>query len=1361
MSETLTSDNPYDFGTPEWQQFEQGKRTIGKGIITSLSAAPGALAGLVVPDPKTGIPLTGAMAQLYGFGDLVSRAFTRNDPRTSVNGITPSEDETALLNETLTGKPTPDNVIAKPYDGVGLPFAHSVENALHRVEKRGMELLPPIHPDNAGERIGQEAVRAAASMGVPLPGKWLTNLPTATKAAVNLLNPAASGHLTPTLFGGGIGTVVGAAQEADNAATPTPNLAPTVTQTSIGPATNTPSLQPTNGFNIDLSKVNLNDELDQIIHASPDSHLTWKDAAIGAATLGAIVLGHKIATHTMGSAVEAARRVAYESNTAYRDHQAGRLAGTIGPGTPAPEVPLPPRNVSPVVPDSVAQTSLKARTAAVDENSGINAFNNFHTPNENVAQDLRAQWGTLGNKGYVNERIKHIAETGFDPTSGVSMPSHTDAAMRISKFDDVKKKLLNDAEYSADELDNRTRLQNNQGAVGLANPSGTRVAFSDYTDAQLRKFVADGYADPDVAFELHENTIRNARMVDLLKGSGLIDAQTAATLKTLHPNYLPTADLAGIIENPLKARDLTIHSGVDSSVIPSWELRKQHFESIIRAREHNIVLSNTVQNALDSQARNPRLPKMFEPSLDTSGPTPKYVQKDGSIGYRVNGELRWVNVNNSGLRLALSHTPAMSSELIKAAAIISNISRSGTTQALAALLGIPFSAKNAIRMTTRMGIARPQGTYSGYLDRTLQQATGGRVGLPGGLDPTMYTAPFVGTAQNLYGLQVHALSNLLRGGADNPFNRVLRSMFGDTAIDAQSQRIMHAYERSTRGQMVAAGATNSTGLSAAEVPTAQLAARNQIASPLNATAPELYMIHGPTGEAGAKFVRLNNMFHELLNAVGESTHTFYFGLNKNNPALVQKYGYEGAQRMNAFNTRQLGGDVGQRGNSSLLRDYGSISKYTNVMIQDWANLTDAMAKAPFQTALNYFTTVGVLALASIYTAMLHGPEAINHLFNELSNDQRAANIHFYIPGQAPEDSPTMPISQTDRFGVTPVLQLFADISNLQAHGTNDPYYEWFKNGLEDLFAKHITEATLDSSMAGLKSATEIPLPDALQTGIAATGNRGVFNPIDMLAPSDKPIGQRLTVPLGGGAPQLPGFTNDRDVNAGAVTGSMFWNVIGAVLGAAGSAVHQSIQLTANRYEATHDPMEALAAFGNSYKARLQSSLPIGRGVLWSAPEQLSLRSPLAESVNHAAEVYRPLISAKSDMTNEGLTRRKGMVVDTPVNGEQKLPTDPIMLNLYLTASKQASQLLTTKNAPIKEADDWKKMIGALANSGRTQEEIIALRNQYTRELHTSLERAADQINDGNLALSKIVGKPIDIRKIDWHKGPEQFTDPPH
>lgn len=1317
----------------EWRTFMQG----GKSALTSLSAAPAALTSLVVPDPKTGIPLTGLGSQVYNFADTVLHALTKTNPAVGV-GVTPSQDETANLNEALLGKRAPEPVTSlKPYEGVGLPYTKEVGDAEHRVKELGKELLPPIPPTNEFERVGQGVVESAAGMGVPLPAALLGKLPAAARVAESFINP--TGPVVRGLGGviGGTEAIAHPAQEPLTfAQIMAPDAAP-VDNTQLPVPPIPPAQPPEQGLRLaDLTPQP--NELDSIVHKEEQHTPTWGDLAVGLATVGAVVLGHKTLRATMGADIDAAAMARWESNTAYADHKAAMRAGTVGPGTPAPEVPLSPRVTSPLIPDALAQTSLKARNATIDSHAIVNDVNERYAPTQDMSDALRSQWGTSGNIQYVNERIKHIAETGHDSTSGVSMPSLKDQATRISTWDDATKKAYNDAVYSANELDNRTKLF----TPGQQAP---RVQFSDYSDAQLRKFVADGYADPNVAFELHQNQVHNVRMTELMQGRGLIDSTEAAKFIRDHPNYLPTADVRGIIDNPFKARDLTEHSGINSAYVPAWELKKQHFEAVIKEAEQNIPITNTVRNILDGQTSNPRAPKLVELLTE-----PK---QDGStIAFRENGQLRYAQINNSGLRLAMQQPAATQSLLIDAASKVSALARSGTTQAIAATMGSPFALKNALRMTSRMGIAHAPDTYTGYLDRALQQLNP-KLGLPGGADPTMYLAPFIGTVQNAYGMQAKAISEMLRGGASNPFNSVLRRALGDAAVDALSARVGVAYNRSIRGMMHEQGGANSTGLAAVETPTSQFGAREKVASPLNATVPELYMNYGKL--AAPNVVRLNNLFSELLNMVGESTHTFYYGLNRNNPALIAKHGVEGAERMNVFNTRQLGGDVGQHGANSLVRDYSAISKYTNVMLQDWANLTDAMAARPFQTTLNYITTMGIPAAASIYTAMLHGPDAINHLFNELSSDQKSAQFHFYVPGQPPENSPTIPVSQTDRFAIAPLLQMMFDIGNLQSHDPTDATWQWMQNGLEDLFSKHITEGTIQGAEAGLKSATEIPTPDALNAGFAVAGQRPIINPVDLVA-GKGPLGDRLHRPLGGDDPNLPGVAQEKDPNGDAVTASTWRNVMGAVLGAAGSAAHQSFQAARANYALHKDPVEALSTIADTFGNRLKQSVPVARGILWDAPEKLSMASPLAVSVREGINSLRPLIPVKSDIKNEGFTRTHGTPIEAGPLSQAKLPEDPTMLQAYIVAGRMASKMLGGKHSPEKEVSDFSKLIGVIPNSGKPEAQKLAEHNDLVRQRQLSLERAADMITDINTAVSRVIGKQVDVRKVDWHKGPEQF-----
>ena len=1344
---------------------------VQKGI-TALSVAPQAAAGLVVPDPQSGVPLAGVASNLYGFADLVARMGTGALASTVAPSAANPQD--SIVKQII------DETSAIYHRGIGLPGAETVAAAGERAKQSANEMLPALPANTADERIAQAVVRGGVEMGVGIPG--LARAPKLLQTAAHILAPGTAGGRAGAVangIGGTIGGLGATGAEFDDAAphddtaimSTFPGMSPTDTapqqQGGITPAASPSAPAPLPQATPDATLFDpvvssfptgapAPTEFDALVHASGDSHVSWAQLASYTGMAGGVILGHRFLSGVMRDSVTAAREARYNRGQALLDADAqGRLSGTIGPGTPQPEVPLPPQNASPLVPEALTALSNKMRGKVVNKNSPLDSVNDYYSGGRNtdMAENLRGQTGTLLNEGYVGQRIRTIAETGHDSHSGVSMPSPIDSWNRIGTWDAETKLRLSNAEYAADELDSRAIRARDMHAT--PQTAETRVGFGGYDDARLQQYVDAGYADPRVAFELQENTVRNARMAELLEGSGMIDSAAAAKFKNDHPNYLPTADTRGIIADPLSARDYTNMAGPDAAYVDSWELRRQHFESVIKSREQNIARANIVENALDFQRNNPQAPKMFVERTDAAG---NPVKGDTSVGYRVGGQLKWVDVNNSALRNMIDTPPAAQSAIIQAMSGVSAISRSGTTQALSSIGGSFFQVKNALRTNIRVGIAARPELYTGYLDRAVGKATGDMVRLHGGLDPTFFLNPVVGTAKNAYGGLLNGGLRLLDdSGPLNPFRATLKTAFGDEGYQAMIERMKIAYARSTRGRMEEAGALNAVGMGGNEIPTSQIASRTGQYSVLNATAPELFLDKGAFGGVKPTFVRLNNLLQEVTSWIGESAQTAHFALNENNATLARRFGADAGRQL-AFYTRQSAGDVGQKGASPIFRDYAAVSKYANVAVQDWANLTDAFGRAPGLTTMNIATVLGLPALATIYTAMLHGPDAINHLFNELTNDQRVANLHFYIPGQAPENSPSYPFSQNERVFLAPIVQLFADMANLQAHPGDDTY-QWFKHGLEDLFAKHITEGTIGGMERGLASATEVMVPDAMQVALAATsGKRMQVNPVDMIAGGDKPLDQRMMVPAQSvGAPRQANVASDDDINAGAITGKMFWNVFSAVFGAVGAGVHQDWQAATQNYALHHDIGDALTTAKESYFQRSEAAIPFLKGVVWNSPERLSTGTPLAESVRRATDAYRPLLTMHSDMANEGYTRRGGLELAPTPGSTPKVPTDPTMLQMSLVASKMGQKLLSGPGAPMQEVQDWQKVISALPSSGRPVAEIRELNNRYARAKEQALQKAAEFINDGNMMLSQIVGKQVDIRKIDWRKGPEQFN----
>lgn len=1348
-----------------------------------LSVAPSAAASLVVPDPRTHIPLTGAASNLYGFANMLTNLVSnaRPDPEPVTYGVP---------------------YVAPADTTVNLPFAHQVEQAGERVRAEADRLLPPAAPTDTAERVGQQAVRGAVEMATPLP--LASRLPTALQAVAHTLFPGTSA--AGAAIGAGLGATTGAvaqgAQEVIAATQPQADAPPKelwelpggvelnggaavtpVSQTTAStpaPSATTPAPQPPAalrsgqpmrelwefpGAPTDAAATS-SQELDAIAHRSGDTAVTWAQVATYGAAAAAMVLGHKALNLGMADRVSAARDRLYSRGLdAQNEAVAARAADNP---VPDPQVPLPPRNASAVVPEAAAQTSLRVREGVVNRTARLDSFNDYMASKrsdlspaqrQTLAESLRIDSGTLLNEGYVGSRTRTIAEQGFDKDTGVSIPFDATAYRRVASWTDAERQLFSEAEYARNEIDTRRR-----NARTLSQPEtdpAVRVQMSDMDNAQLQRIIDRANAVPHVAAELQTTAAHNARMTELMERHGLIDAGAAAAFRNDHPNYLPTVQDNGAIINPLSARDYTPFSGQEGVRVPSYELRKQHLETILKQAYENRARSNFILNAMEAQRLNPQMPRMFSESRNPV--TGEFVNKERSVGVRIGGELRWYDVNNEALRHILDRPATAQDAFVRMASNVASLSRSGTTQMLAMVGGQFFQVKNALYSTFRAPITANPAMYTGYLDKAASKLTGDRLRLRGGLDPTALLAPaVVGTAKNVYGGTLHGMLKVLHPeGPSNVFRSTLEQALGPVGYKALYDRMEIAYQRSAAGMMKEAGAANAVGSSFDRPASTQLAARENRYSVLNATAPELFQDQGWFGKNGAKFIRLNNLMQEVASWVGESAHTFHFDINRSNPNLVRKFGSaEKAEQAAAYYSRQLTGDIAQRGGNKLFRNYASMTKYVNAQVQDVANLTDAFAARPFQTAMNMATVVGFPVMASLYTAMLSGSDAVNHMFNEATSDQRASTLRFYLPGNLPENNPTIPLPPAlERAVVAPLMQGLLDLSNAMA-GPGDPSFDWFKSGLEDFFSRHITRGTEAAAAKGLGTATEILVPDFMQMAASVAGRKIQVNPVDLAR------GGQLTAPATSMQdPRQANVSNDRDPNAGVVTSSTFWNVVSALLGAVGAGVHADAVAGMQRWEATNDPMEGLAAATESYGQRASNSLPMFKGVLWNVPDRLGQNSPLAENVRSIEEAYKPLRGAMGQFRtqSQGLTREGGMELPSTPGEQLKTPSDPVMRQGYFIAAELGQQLFTGPHAPIKEVQDWNANIQQLVRSGRKPEEIRQLHNQYTRAREVALRRVGDMANDFNGVLSEYFSRMtgqelhLDIRRIDWRKGPEQFT----
>lgn len=1180
--------------------------------------------------------------------------------------------------------------------------------------------IPKSPARNPTETVLNDAVNAAGSMGVPIPG--VSGLPTAARVAIDALLPGAMYKSAPPIAAAITGTV-------DAATMPEANAAPidTVAQPSTGnelptPPAFVPPQMPTETA-LDLP-VPFNPP--QTPLADPATGVTWGDVAMyGAGALAIFGGGRKLIRKIAEDANVTREAIYSEKSVPWNQQHANKPAFS---GVPEDAAPLPGK---------AGEVPGRVKGAVADKNTVLDQYTDATAPSKTVAQELRAQHGLTDNDHAFHARFTDTMETGIDPVTGIRFPSPAKVFRSIARLDDTQRTLLDNARHAADELDNRARLLRMGGQLPQTNlQPGQAVHYREFSDAELARMVSAGRADPNVSRVLDDINLQHRNLIRVAENRGMLDSVAAQNILRDHPNYLSDRNLGGTIEHPFSARSLEQQSGERAAYTKSWELDKQHFEKFYRAIEQNEYNANVVQNSYRFQ-QNQQHAKIFEPSKNAKG---EWVKTDDSVAVRINGELQYHKVNNPLILKAMQQSPPLSGAVWGSISAFRNLLQNTVTGPLAAVGGRIFAPINAVRNAIEVPILRPQGTAGGYLDKAVQSISGGKASLPG--DPTAIMTMPREIVSGLGGMGARHISNVFEPAATNSLNVKLRAMIGDNAVNAMHQRMQLAWQNSIRAEMRQSGATNVGGLSSTAVPSNYSGADERAYSAINNLVPELFRVDGKLGNAMPFFVRLNEFVKEVQNIVGDAAHTQFYRLNKSNPKLTQ--------RQLAYETRQLTGDPGTHGASEGVGRYMQAAPFANVAIQNMSRLGRAFNESPITTALGISTAVGIPAMYEIFSALLHGPQAIDYLDNMNSSDA-AGNIHIFIPGQDPKDAVKVSLPQSIRVFYPVARQMLSDVLSIQAHDKDEDTATWLWNGMRDFFGKHIQQSTVDQAVAGASSFVSPPMPVGVDQAAALMGKSTDITLNSAYNNWDRPIDQWFTRPVSG-TPKVPGATSV-DPLTGTEGGKIMQQLIADTFGFLGSTAYSVFNTGKN---ATRDGATIGQAFGNmleDYKQRAMDSMPFGNATLWNANEKLTSQTPLIARVQDSLEAMKPHGTFSGDIKGEGMTRQRGMQLNS--FAPTRLVNDPKMQALQSMIGKDYN-FIQSKYMP--EILDLKKQQSNLSGSSMPPDELRILRNMYQRDISQRYQEVATIITDLNAHMSKLIGKPVTVDGIDWKRGFDQFED---
>jgi hypothetical protein len=1264
----------------------------------------------------------------------------------------------------------------KPEDIAHLPGGERASELAQGSQVAANQIIPHMVPKSETENTIQDYSNIAGSMGAPFPGSLAGKLPSVIEHVARYAMPG------PAV--GAVGMGLKAGIDAVNPANTTPTAQPTQTAKTdnvvdMGLRGSAPTGDPGNPL-LDPSKSPVIDStplhntspalqggiqvagpgaptasLDNVVDLGlqPDpsvqhigltpttqaeqdqSSLTpGKIALYGLGAIGVAVAGSRI----LKSGRDAASLKFADMSEKWHAETAANN------GIPVNAPPLP---------GSAGSFATNVRQSLTDRQATMTEFMRSIADTPIVADQQRAFIGDINGAQPLIQRFQAGYAKG--ELLGQKIPNLMENDRAIAALTPTQRDILDAGMKAGNELDDRYNnwMQSGRTSTDIEQ----RVRFPEKDDVQLRAERDAMTSDPELKAISDNLQLQSFAKVDMLVKNGMLPVSEGQAFKNAHKFYVPDANLDNIVADPLLARNITPYSGGTTPTAKVWDLIAAHDYKLVEATEANRVRATMVNNIRQFQAKDidPARPGLKPPTyLQDSKNLANgewVAKKDGSsIAFRNNGVLEHVVPTNRRILDAMKGPAVQINTTVNALNKARQFQQSFITGAGAIASGHLFPLINSMRSVGEITTLRPAGMYGSHFDKWLQRGTGGRLALRG--DPIsgypgMLYRILTGTAAE----SSRAISHVLDGSNTTGIGSRLRAVFGNTVMDAMHDRAKAVYDQSTRAAMRDEGLLNSAGFSSSDVSSnAQFMSKGGKAFiPQADMVPELYRMNEMAG-AAPTYVRLRSLFDEMRSIIGEAAHANFFELNRDNPNITK-------HQLN-YETRHITGDPGTRGAGAFARTYGAAVPFGNVAMQEVGRVMRAMHEEPIGTTLGFLTHYGTLAAASVFTAMLAGPQAIQHLFDNTTDPQRSNAIRLYTPGQ-PENPIELPVQIMMRAPVNLLLQLLYDGFNMSKHGDDPNIAMQAQHTLADFFSHHIWQSTVNGMIAGLSSGIPPVMPVGASPALTALTGKSVQPDLyEGYMHADKPLTQMFSYDITGANQRLPGQVGKVDPVTGTGNGIVFQHVLSDLMGVGGIAFYNLFKEITNATSHGDGLGHALSNVFEDYKMRMRDDVP-GGNTLWNGEQKLPRATPLQQRTEQALDAMRPTTSWKGDIQNQGLTRKFGQPLIAPI--DPNVPADPTMRQMYATVGKYMTMLDTKPGSPLKQLSDARKQIDALGRTDLSPQMQRSMKNEYEREIQDRYANTLAIIHQMESKLSDIVGgASVDVRHIDWKKGVDQFGPPP-
>lgn len=1320
----VAQDDPYGYLRPYWRV----------PAVAASQLAPGALSNFL-PDPNA----SGVQAAIPG---MLSGAYS------GINAV-------GNIGQALAG--------VKEADRYNLPGAQRAGELQQGSSDFARRIVPNMEPQTNAEREAAELGGLAGAVAVPLPSTVASKLPTlaargaefflqgpkavpvavAFSGANDLINPAsaqASDGRTTVDMTGNAPTTAGRAGSVTSQ--------PGSVMSSTGDASSAPQRQ-----TIDMSggsSVPSTADQRQVIDMSgsdPNARQTIDmtgAGADGAATQPPFTPVSftdpsswtvKGVVETVAGALvaaEAARFAHGRIAPAYRDARYAEASQTYNAAEAALGGNKPPGEQAPV-PGSTVGTL--ATQSVLDDTAAVKSFLVAAADNPTVGRQNAHAYGDMVSNKSVITRYQDMLESG--DFHGTKIPAPAEWQRDIAALPDDTREKFNAGMKAANEIENRNAVIQDklQSGTPFTEPE-TRVDDSHLSTDDLKQIRDDALADPVVKELMDRRTQMTDGMADALQSHGLWDAATASDVKAAHRFHVSAADIDGAIDNPLRARNITPGTGNVTADLKVWELADQHDAMLYRAVEQNHADQLIVNTGLSQQAR-PLAGGVMPARLFTEITTPKGEpvppRASNYMSVRENGVLRHYRVANDDFLKAVQRPPVQMGATLIGINKMRQYQQAAITGGGAVLSGHAFQLIGGLRNAGEIAVMRSKGFVGSHGEKY--------TGIAG--DPI---TPYLGSVNQMVrgvsSVGVKAVADIL--DPRTSIGARMEAMFGAKGAQAVRQRAQNAYNTSNLASMRREGLSSPSAYTNKELP---LTSKN-VSMPSRNLVPELFRMND-WGGAAPTVVKLRNLFDDMRGAIGDAAHANLYALNKDRAGITRE-----ALRNEV---RQVTGDPGTRGANPAVRAYGSAVPYGNIALQELSTVARRFSGDPLGTTTRFLTHYGGLAAAAVFTAMLAGPDAIQHLFDSTNDQERSKSFRFYVPGQ-----PTTPIELPVMIMMRPAMnlmtQLMYDAFGLANHAQDGDTASKVEKFFAEFFDHHIMQSTVQGTLAGISGGLPPIVPAGFNAAAGALTGKTVDPTLyNAVTNYGKPVTSMFSRDVTGANTNMPGEHGKVDPVTGSADGEWMQVVLSDILGVGGHVIWDTLKQYANAQSHNLPLSHVLDNFAAGYGQRVRDDVP-GANLVWGSNIKQTGFTPLQQRVDDALDKMRTTTTWKGDLTQFGMTRKGGLPLPEP--GSQQVPSDPTMRQMYVTTSIYMGILGNKPESPLKQISDLRKQMNSLERSPLSPDTVRGLKNDYIKQINDKYVQVQGVIHMLNTTLSQQAGAPVDIRRVNWSKGPEQFSARP-